>query len=104
MRVLGMAAAMLAGGLMVHTTAHAQDATAKAKAKVAESTNAAQPPSEVYGGMLKRLSEQVVGAAEAMPADKYDFVPTAGKFRPERCTGRCQTKSSEEQGRAGPGA
>jgi uncharacterized damage-inducible protein DinB len=75
-----MAVAMLAGGLMVHTTAHAQDAMAKAKAKVAESTDAAQPPSEVYGSMLKRLSEQVVGAAEAMPADKYDFAPTAGKF------------------------
>jgi uncharacterized damage-inducible protein DinB len=75
-----MAAALLAGGLMIHTTAHAQDATAKAKAKVAESTGAAQPPSEVYGSMLKRLSDQVVGAAEAMPADKYDFAPTAGKF------------------------
>ena len=51
----------------------------KAKAKVTD-TSAAQPPSEVYGGMLKRLSEEVVGAAEAMPADKYDFAPTAGKF------------------------
>jgi uncharacterized damage-inducible protein DinB len=79
-----MAAAMLAGGLMVHTTAHAQGAMQKAKAKAAESmdapASAAQPPSEVYGQMLKRLSEEVVGAADAMPADKYDFVPTAGKF------------------------
>jgi uncharacterized damage-inducible protein DinB len=78
-----MAAAMLVGGLMLNATAHAQ-AAATEKAKAAESmdaqTSAAQPPSEVYGGMLKRLSEQVVGAAEAMPADKYDFVPTAGKF------------------------
>jgi uncharacterized damage-inducible protein DinB len=74
-----MAAAMLVGGMMVQT-AHAQAGTMeKAKAKVTD-TSAAQPPSEVYGGMLKRLSEEVVGAAEAMPADKYDFAPTAGKF------------------------
>jgi uncharacterized damage-inducible protein DinB len=79
-RAFGMAAAMLAGGLMMQTTAQAQKATMeKAKAKVAD-TSATQPPSEVYGGLLKRLSEEVVGAAEAMPADKYDFAPTAGKF------------------------
>jgi uncharacterized damage-inducible protein DinB len=75
-RVLGMAAAILVGGLTMQTTAHAQ---AGAAAKAAESTSA-QPPSEVYGGLLKRLSEEVVGAAEAMPAEKYNFAPTAGKF------------------------
>jgi uncharacterized damage-inducible protein DinB len=75
-----MAAAMLLGGLMWNATAHAQAGTMeKAKAKVTDSSTA-QPPSEVYGGLLKRLSEEVVGAAEAMPADKYDFAPTAGKF------------------------
>jgi uncharacterized damage-inducible protein DinB len=75
-----MTAALLVGGVMWNATAHAQAGTMeKAKAKVTD-TSAAQPPSEVYGGLLKRLSEEVVGAAEAMPADKYDFVPTAGKF------------------------
>jgi uncharacterized damage-inducible protein DinB len=75
-----MAAAMLVGGIMCNATAHAQSGTTeKAKAKVAD-TSTAQPPSEVYGGLLKRLSEEVIGAAEAMPADKYDFAPTAGKF------------------------
>ena len=79
-RAFGMAAAMLVGGMMWNATAHAQAGTTeKAKAKVADSSTA-QPPSEVYGGLLKRLSEEVVGAAEAMPADKYDFAPTAGKF------------------------
>jgi len=80
-RTFGMAAAMLVGGMMWNATAHAQSGTTeKAKAKVAESVGGAQSPSEVYGGLLKRLSEEVVGAAEAMPADKYDFAPTAGKF------------------------
>jgi len=79
-RAFGMAAAMLVGGIMWNATAHAQSGTMeKAKAKVADSSTA-QPPSEVYGGLLKRLSEEVIGAAEAMPADKYDFAPTAGKF------------------------
>ena len=78
-RAFVMAAAMLAGGLMVHAMAHAQGATAKADAKTADSTSA-QPPSEVYGQLLKRLSEEVVTAADAMPADKYNFAPTAGKF------------------------
>jgi uncharacterized damage-inducible protein DinB len=80
-RAFGMAAALLAGGLMLHTTAHAQAGAAqKAKAKAETAAGEVQSPSEVYGGMLKRLSEQVVGAAEAMPAEKYDFAPTAGKF------------------------
>jgi uncharacterized damage-inducible protein DinB len=76
MRVLGMVAAMLVGGWMMQSTAQAQASTAE---KAAAST-AAEPPAEVYGGLLKRLSEQVVSAAEAMPADKYNFAPTAGKF------------------------
>jgi uncharacterized damage-inducible protein DinB len=74
-----MAAAMLVGGMTVHVTAQAQMA-AKAKAKAAAASTDAQAPSAVYGEMLKRLSEEVVGAAEAMPAEKYDFAPTAGKF------------------------
>jgi uncharacterized damage-inducible protein DinB len=73
-----MAAVMLLGGMMVHTAAPAQTAM-KAKAAAAESAGA-KAPSEVYGQLLKQLSEEVVSAAEAMPAEKYDFAPTAGKF------------------------
>jgi uncharacterized damage-inducible protein DinB len=73
-----MAALMLLGGTMVHTAAPAQTAT-KAKATAAEPAGA-KAPSEVYGQLLKQLSEEVVSAAEAMPAEKYDFAPTAGKF------------------------
>ena len=74
-----MAAALLACGMMVQTTAHAQ-APQKAKAKVSAASGDMQAPSELYGGMLKLLSGEVISAAEAMPADKYDFAPTAGKF------------------------
>jgi uncharacterized damage-inducible protein DinB len=78
-----MAVAMLAGGLMLQPTAHAQEA---AKAKAAVSTEA-QPPSVVYGKLLKLLSSEVISAAEAMPADKYDFAPTAGNFAGVRTFG-----------------
>src|ERR1700674_3737360 len=77
-RGFAIAAVMLVGGMMVQTTAPAQTAM-KAKAAVAESAGA-KAPSEVYGQLLKQLSEEVVSAAEAMPAEKYDFAPTAGKF------------------------
>jgi uncharacterized damage-inducible protein DinB len=73
-----MAAVMLVGGMMVQTTAPAQTVM-KAKSAAAESAGA-KAPSEVYGQLLKQLSEEVVSAAEAMPAEKYDFAPTAGKF------------------------
>jgi uncharacterized damage-inducible protein DinB len=79
-RGFGMAAAILAGGLMVNATAHAQAGTMeKAKAKMTDSSSA-QAPSTVYGQLLKTMSGEVISAAEAMPADKYDFAPTAGKF------------------------
>lgn len=84
-RVFGMVAAMLIGGMVVNTAAHAQ-AGATAKAKTKDSTSA-QPPAQVYGDMLKRLSEEVVGAAEAMPADKYEFAPTNGNFSGVRTFG-----------------
>lgn len=84
-RMFGMIAATLIGGMVMNTAAHAQAGTTE-KAKTAENS-AAQPPSEVYGGMLKRLSEEVIGAAEAMPADKYDFAPTAGNFTGVRTFG-----------------
>jgi uncharacterized damage-inducible protein DinB len=84
MRVWGMAAAMLVGCMMV-PAAQAQAQTA-AKAKAA-ATGEMQPPSAVYGQMLKGLSSEIVAAAEAMPADKYDFAPTNGNFAGVRTFG-----------------
>lgn len=78
-----MAAAMLAGGMMVQSTAQAQ---AAAKAKSA-ATGEMQQPSALYGQMLKGLSSEIVAAAEAMPADKYDFAPANGNFAGVRTFG-----------------
>lgn len=80
MRVWGMSAALLVGGMAVQTTAQAQ---MKAKAATGE----LQAPSAVYGQILKMLSSEVIGAAEAMPADKYNFAPTSGNFAGVRTFG-----------------
>jgi uncharacterized damage-inducible protein DinB len=40
----------------------------------------AQAPSKVYGDLYTQMQGEIISAAEAMPADKYDFAPTAGNF------------------------
>lgn len=41
------------------------------------------PPAQVYGHLLSLLESEFVGAAEAMPEEKYDFAPAAtmGDFK-----------------------
>ena len=48
---------------------------------------AAVSPAKVYGDLFKGEQEEIISAAEAMPADKYDFVPTAGTFTGVRSFG-----------------
>jgi len=44
---------------------------------------AVMPPAQVYGKLLSLLESEFVGAAEAMPEDKYNFAPTTaiGDFK-----------------------
>jgi uncharacterized damage-inducible protein DinB len=77
-----MAVAMLVGGTMVQSAVHAQAANGKAA-----TSGEVQTPSAVYSQMLKLVSSQVISAAEAMPADKYDFAPTSGNFAGVRTFG-----------------
>ena len=46
-------------------------------------------PSATYGKLLGMLEDEFVGAAEAMPDDKFDFAPpaTAGEFKGVRTFG-----------------
>ncbi len=39
-------------------------------------------PAEVYDKLLSMQEKEIVGLAEAMPADKYDFAPNQGIFNP----------------------
>jgi uncharacterized damage-inducible protein DinB len=40
-----------------------------------------QSPAQLYGKLFSSQAEEVVAAAEAMPADKYNFAPTSGEFK-----------------------
>ena len=73
--------ALIVGGAMLIPSAQAQiGGMDSAKSKAMDAMSGAESPAAVYGKLLKGLSEEIIGAAEAMPADKYDFVPTSGKF------------------------
>ena len=54
-------------------------------------------PAEVYGKLFSGQAEEVVSAAEAMPADKYDFAPTTGEFKGVRTFGQQVTHIAEAQ-------
>src|SRR5215471_962522 len=38
-------------------------------------------PGDTYNHLMTMMEKDVVGAAEAMPADKYNFAPTQGEFK-----------------------
>jgi uncharacterized damage-inducible protein DinB len=54
-------------------------------------------PAQVYGKLFSGQEEEVVSAAEAMPADKYDFKPTKGTFEGVRTFGQQLTHIAATQ-------
>lgn len=44
-------------------------------------------PADVYDHLLTIMEKQIVGAADAMPADKFNFAPTQGDFKGVRTFG-----------------
>jgi uncharacterized damage-inducible protein DinB len=61
----------------------AQGADQKAKPAVGSQ----QKPAEIYGKLLSNMEKEFVDLAEAMPEDKYSFVPTQGEFAKVRSFG-----------------
>jgi uncharacterized damage-inducible protein DinB len=51
----------------------------------AQGTQAA--PADVYNHLMSGMEKEVVGAADAMPADKFNFAPTQGEFKGVRTFG-----------------
>jgi hypothetical protein len=41
-------------------------------------------PAKSYDSLLRSFEEQFTGVAKLMPADKYDFAPSAAIFKPEQ--------------------
>ena len=52
---------------------------------------------QVYAQLFSSQAEEVVAAAEAMPADKYNFVPTGGDFKGVRTFAQQITHIAEAQ-------
>jgi|SRR6185437_10555327 len=46
-----------------------------------------QPPAQIYGKLLSNMEKEFVDLADAMPEDKYSFVPTQGNFEKVRSFG-----------------
>jgi uncharacterized damage-inducible protein DinB len=53
-----------------------------------EPAASAVAPAEVYGKLMSGMEKEITSAAEAMPADKYDFAPTQGEFKGVRTFGQ----------------
>jgi uncharacterized damage-inducible protein DinB len=47
-----------------------------------------QSPAQIYAKLFSSQQEEVVSAAEVMPADKYNFAPTKGTFEGVRTFGQ----------------
>ena len=58
-------------------------ALAQAAAPAKPAVGTPVPPAQAYGHLLSGLEQEFVGAAEAMPEDKYNFAPpaTLGEFK-----------------------
>jgi uncharacterized damage-inducible protein DinB len=48
---------------------------------IAPAFAASASPAEVYGKLFTAQAEEVISAAEAMPAEKYNFAPADGEFK-----------------------
>ena len=48
---------------------------------------AAPPVAKIFDQQLTSAEKEIVGLAEAMPADKYNFAPTSGEFKGVRTFG-----------------
>ena len=54
-------------------------------------------PAATFGKLISAQGEEVVTAAEAMPADKFNFAPTNGDFKGVRTFGQQLTHIAEAQ-------
>jgi len=59
-----------------------------ALAQMPMSSSASGSPAQVYGELMSGMEKEITSAAEAMPAEKYDFAPTQGEFKGVRTFGQ----------------
>ena len=51
-------------------------------------SSSAAGPAQIYGKLMIGMQGEITSAAEAMPADKYNFAPTQGEFTGVRTFGQ----------------
>lgn len=51
-------------------------------------SSSAGDPAQIYGKLMAGMEKEITSAAEAMPADKYNFAPTQGEFTGVRTFGQ----------------
>lgn len=88
MHVRRMMCAVICIALAVPSILSGQAQSAPAAQAPAASAPAQYSPSDSMGALLSLTEMEVVSAAEAMPTDKYDFVPTTGEFKTVRTFGQ----------------
>jgi uncharacterized damage-inducible protein DinB len=83
-RISGRVIARVLGCCLLAASPAFAQAQSAAPAKPAVGT--AVPPAQIYGKLLGLMEKQFVGAAEAMPEEKYNFAPTTaiGEFKDVR--------------------
>jgi len=87
-----MSAAVLALGLA--TGLHAQMPANNGAAALATTQ---MDPAKALDKMLTGLEDEFVGVAEAMPADKYNFAPSAAYFKPGATTNFTDVRTFAQQ-------
>lgn len=85
-----LCSALLCGALLTVTNAFAQEPGGMPETSAATGMKQqVDSPAKVYGDLFKQVQEEIISAAEAMPAEKYDFAPpaSAGTFTGVRTFG-----------------
>jgi uncharacterized damage-inducible protein DinB len=94
------AAPLLACSLLAANALAQAPAAAPPAKPAAPAVGTPVPPAQVYGKLLTLLESEFVGAAEAMPEDKYNFAPTSaiGEFKGVRTFGEQVKHVAEANG------
>ena len=86
MNVPGIAVLLVICGLALTSSGQSRTPE-KAAAKAAEENEVPKSIAESIGSTLQFAEGNFLGVAEAMPEDKYSYIPTAGKFDDVRSFG-----------------
>lgn len=84
-----LCSAFLCGALLTVTNMYAQEPGSMPETSAGARKSSTTTPAKVYGDLFKQVQEEIISAAEAMPAEKYDFAPpaSAGTFTGVRTFG-----------------